>query len=222
MWYKYFDEIILLNLASRTDRLIYASHELKRYGIPFEREIAIPDDNGRLGVYLSLMKIFRQSLGLGLKKILIFEDDPKFLCTPDQFNDTMEKCVVQLQKLDWHLFKLGLVALQPFVKFVDENILPIRKSYGLHACAYSEEAMRYLLELKMELPFDTLMSNTIEQEGKSYCSYPLLCSQLVMKSDIEKRVTDWDHHIQGSYKTHIAKLLTDNEINPKHYKFQQD
>lgn len=211
MWTNYFQRTFLINLTKRPDRLAYASHELRRYFIPYQLFIGVLREDGREGIYESLMAIFRYCVANNIERILVFEDDVKLLLEPKEFNEVMERIIWQLKKIDWWMFKLGGVILQPFEKFASDNILHLRKSYGLHACAYDIRAMKFLLELQKELPFDMAISNTLEPFGNCYCSYPLLATQKLGGSDIEKKVTNWDYHIQFTYKSHIHKLLKEKQ-----------
>jgi hypothetical protein len=96
MWTDFFDKILVINLPSRTDRLLQIAEELYKWGIPYELVNATPHDNGAEGLRITVEKIFRDAVAANLKSVLIFEDDSMFVDSCGNPNDTMEQVVKQL------------------------------------------------------------------------------------------------------------------------------
>lgn len=54
MWTEYFDEVVLINLDKRVDRLLETAEELEKYNIPYKRIAAIEHKNGAIGLLQKL------------------------------------------------------------------------------------------------------------------------------------------------------------------------
>lgn len=209
-WTKFFSNIYLLNLPERKDRLVASALELGCMGIEATVFPAIKCDNGQEGVYLSLMKIFRHAVDNLYSSVLIFEDDFERCTGVPDFNQTMEKAVRQLPEY-WHMLFLGAnLPVPELVTQYSANLLRTKRALGLHAVAYSHECMQMILCLPRQLPVDLQIANFIHPLGHSYVTYPLLCSQRVGYSDIEKRVTNYRVYLEDRYLTVLNHL----NINP--------
>ena len=77
--------VYVINLDRRTDRLREITEELSGVGLPFKRFSAIETRPGINGCGLSHMTILKDAKRLGLKNVLIFEDDFTFLVSKDEF-----------------------------------------------------------------------------------------------------------------------------------------
>ena len=73
-----FGGVYVINLDRRTDRLAQITEELSRIGLPFKRFTGIDRKPGILGCGLSHLAVLKEAKALGLKNILIFEDDFTF------------------------------------------------------------------------------------------------------------------------------------------------
>lgn len=201
MWTNFFSKIYLLNLPERKDRLVVSAIELGAMGIEATVFPAVKSDNGQEGVYLSLMQIFRHAVDRKYSSVLLFEDDFERCTGVPEFKQTMEKAVRQLPEY-WHMLFLG--ANLPDPKQVTQhsaNLLRTKRALALHAVAYSYECMQMILSLPRMLPIDLQIANFIGPLGHSYVTYPLLCSQRVGYSDIEKKVTNYRHYLEDRYLT---------------------
>lgn len=206
MWQTYFKKTVLINLPARTDRLHEAVHELKKYDIPYTIVDATQHENGAVGLRETLRHLFQNMLLLGYRNLLMFEDDIHFLQDPEP---VLEKCVDQLRKIDCvDLFYLGANTHHPFAKFQSPNLLPVQHAFSLHAVCFSQRAMAMLLEKMVEddSPMDVLCERYIQPLGTSYHAYPLLATQFVSYSDIEKKIVDHSF-IQTKFEHHIKHLL---------------
>jgi glycosyl transferase family 25 len=77
--------VYVINLDRRKDRLREITQELSGVGLPFTRFSAIETRPGIHGCGLSHMAILKEAKRLGLKNVLIFEDDFTFLVSKDEF-----------------------------------------------------------------------------------------------------------------------------------------
>lgn len=210
-WTDYFDEIFLINLPSRPDRLAAASKELQKCNIPFTAMPAIAMGNGAMGLTRTMQELFKTNK---LKqRILVFEDDVKFVQDPNIY---MPLCVEQLQRLHrWDMFYLGINTDNEnnlFSEFAAPNLLPVKFGYSTHAVAYSQETMRRLLSVYGSFdyhyftPTDILIAKAIQEQGHCYCSYPLLATQADGYSDIEQKHSTYDY-IESRFAHSVAHLL---------------
>jgi len=84
-----FGGVYVINLDRRTDRLAEFTAEMEKIGLPFKRFAAIERNPGTLGCGLSHLTILKEARDLGLKNVLIFEDDFSFLVEKDVFWERM-------------------------------------------------------------------------------------------------------------------------------------
>lgn len=223
MWTTFFDRIVVISLPERKqDRLIPFIEQCIEYDIPIEVFEATKEEDGRLGVYLSMRELFIECLEGGIDNLLCFEDDALFVLPPKATNELIGRCLEQLPR-DWDTFSLGPNALIPFEKFYSSNLLKIRMSYALHAVAYSRVFMEKFISLPYEIPVDTMIAKRITPDGNCYCSFPFLCTQRVSRSNIdngspilpgverfwneELKTVDWGKMICENYDKAIQHLL---------------
>lgn len=204
------ENVFVLNLDSRPDRLEAADCQLKEAGIPYTRFPAISHENGIKGLLLTMEALFEKCIAEGLDKVCVLEDDFKFLLPPVPF---LNEVMPQLPE-NYHCFHLGLNLLEQPVK-VSTNILRVRTSYATHAIVYSQEAMRLILPLlKREetQPYDILLMHHIQPMGKCYCTYPMLCTQRPDHSNIENKYMDWATLMNTTYTMHTKFINMATEI----------
>lgn len=181
-WMNYFDEIFLINLPTRVDKLMKSSDQFRKYGIKFKVVKAISDVDGAKGLYMTMYFLFKECLRRRLTRILVFEDDFKFLFDPTEL---MEACIKQLP-ITWRQFYLGANLPKPhLVSKYSNNLLLTKRALSSHAVAYSMEMMEMIVSLPMQHPIDLQVANFLHPNGEIYCAYPLLATQMTGSSDIK-------------------------------------
>lgn len=200
MWTKYFNRIFVINLPENPDRLARCQTIMRVQGIKFEVFRGIKREDGAQGILETYLKIWEQARDLD--RILIFEDDVKFLINP---NLVMDRCVSQLKKIDWDLFYMGPNTHQPFTEFKTPNLLPLTEGYGLHATAFSRAGIKKILELGMTKPVDVSLAAKIQTLGNCYACYPLIATQENGYSDIQKKEMD-QGYIEQRFYQHVKHL----------------
>jgi glycosyl transferase family 25 len=80
-----FGGVYVINLDRRPDRLDEITGELDKIGLPFKRFAAIDRKPGILGCGLSHLAVLKEARELGLKNVLIFEDDFTFTVGKEEF-----------------------------------------------------------------------------------------------------------------------------------------
>jgi glycosyl transferase family 25 len=84
-----FGGVYVINLDRRPDRLDEFTVEMEKIGLPFKRFAAIDRKSGILGCGLSHLAVLKEARDLGLKNVLIFEDDFSFAVGKEEFWEKM-------------------------------------------------------------------------------------------------------------------------------------
>jgi GR25 family glycosyltransferase involved in LPS biosynthesis len=208
MWHDFFDAIVLLNLDRRADRLEQSTQTLNEYGIPFQRFAATENESGAIGLAMTMKSLFVSALDNKVNKILVFEDDVSFVVSPDQFTETMNKCTNDLSTFDWGCFYLGLQHCRQFQAWKTPNLLHVNMGYSTHAVAYSKHAMEFFIRMQVNEPIDNFLVREYQPYNTSYCSYPLLATQLNSYSDIAKDKPNWDRYISPNFERFTKDILS--------------
>jgi GR25 family glycosyltransferase involved in LPS biosynthesis len=198
MWTDFFDKILVINLPSRTDRLLQIAEELYKWGIPYELVNATPHENGAEGLRITVEKIFRDSIAENLTSVLIFEDDAMFVDSCGNPNDTMEQVVKQLPPT-WQILYLGAQCTNGFKAKPSNNLLLLDMAFATHAWAVSLDGMKEILAAGLEAPIDNSVVKTVQPMGHTYITYPLLCTQRPGYSDIGRTEINWQPFIEQRY-----------------------
>lgn len=198
MWTDFFDKIFVINLPSRTDRLLQIAEELYKWGIPYELVNATPHENGAEGLRITVENIFRDAVAKNLSSVLIFEDDAMFVESCGNPNETMEQVVKQLPPT-WQLLYLGAQCTNGFKAKPSNNLLLLDMAFATHAWAISLDGMKEILAAGLEAPIDNSVVKTVQPKGNTYITYPLLCTQRPGYSDIGRTEINWQPFIEQRY-----------------------
>jgi len=199
----------LINLDKRRDRLIDANAELFMAGFKYERFPAIEHKCGRIGLILSMKKLFEENVDED--KILVFEDDVKFL-VPDAAAK-LELAIAELPP-DFDMLYLGAN-----VQLLDSpnEYLYIQRVFSAvttHAVVYSNAAIKKVLEmirifynnvhlqddLHTKRSIDMVLNEYIVLEKRCYICKEFLATQAPSFSDIENRYVDYRFFLEERFK----------------------
>lgn len=205
-WIDRFDAIFLVNLPRRLDRFVQARQELTKFSIPFTRIWGMTADDGRKGLYDTLINLFHYCIAQNFKQILVFEDDITFIENP---HFVMEAAVQELPA-DFDMLYLGCNIVYPITQLYSPHLVRVTRGLSTHAVAYSRACLEKIVALPEYLPIDLLYANRIQPTGKSYCCYPLVASQRPGYSDIMKHSIDWSPYIENRFLTNTAGLAVKN------------
>jgi GR25 family glycosyltransferase involved in LPS biosynthesis len=206
MYQQYFQNIALINLKKRTDRLEAATKILNDFEIDFELWEAT--DNPEYpcrGLVDSMQRYFKKVLAAGGDRCLLFEDDILPLVDKETFIETMNACVEQLPP-DWDMFYPGCNVAGGLETFLSKNLLPIKMAYATHATAYSKRAMEFVVSRQINEPVDNCLVRDFQPGAKCFVSYPMLITQRPDYSDIGKAHTDWSKFLEIRYAAEIRKI----------------
>jgi GR25 family glycosyltransferase involved in LPS biosynthesis len=188
----YFDGIYCINLDERTDRWEQAKKEFDKLGISnVKRFSAIKHEKGAIGCRESHLNIIQEAKNLGLKNILVFEDD--VLVIENHLNE-IENTLNELKNIEWELFYFGATVDPNVGKLTKEtnNLVLTNFAYTTHAYAINNSIFDFILS---EAPFhpiiDVFYCRQIVPRNKSFIMNPMLCIQQESYSDIEKHNADY-------------------------------
>lgn len=189
------DQIIVINLDKRTDRLSQIQQELEKLNAPTEkitRLAASEETNGQLGRRYSHLQALQIAQQKGWKNYLLLEDDCVIL-KQEKHTRVLSTLLGTLTKLPWEVIILGGQIKQGSVLKSLEGMVHARDCHKV--CAYLVNS-QYYATLAQQMA-DDLFSATPEEQwqpllhtGKWLACYPSICYQRAGYSDIEKKETD--------------------------------
>lgn len=207
-WREYFPHILVPNLEKRIDRKERMQNLLSEYEIDFEFYPAIEHEKGFYGLILTMKKMFAECLDKGIERVLVLEDDCSMLVQPQGFHEIMNLVVRDLKIIKWDMLFLGCQHPNFFTHWVTPNILPILShAYSTHAVAYSKEAMEFVISSHIDEPIDNFFVSNFQKYNTSFCTYPMLCSQEPMYSDIGQSWCDWSQYLLPVFTKNVAPIL---------------
>ena len=189
---EYFDKIYCINLDERTDRWEQAQKEFIKLGIvDVERFSAVRHEKGAIGCRESHLKIIKKVKELGLRNVLIFEDDVLVL---EEAINSVEKSLDELNTLEWDLFYFG-ATIDPNVgrlTKISDNLVKTNFAYTTHAYAVNGVIFDLILDqAPLHGIIDVFYCRYIVPRGNSYIINPMLCIQQESYSDIEKHHSNY-------------------------------
>lgn len=203
MWTNWFDKTYVLNLRKRIDRLIHVCEEMSKYNIDFELVTSIENkENGAEGLKDTIVELFNNALLNNYSKILVFEDDIKWVTDP---NPTMEMVVKELPEY-WHICYLGGQPSNGFNRRHSSSLLQLDTCFATHAWAISNQGMKEILASGLKAPIDNSIVDTVQKQQKCFITYPLLASQKEGYSDIGGTEINWNPFIINKYNEKLSLL----------------
>jgi len=108
-----FGGVYVINLDRRKDRIQDFTQQMDIVGLPFQRFSAIETKPGVLGCAMSHLSILKDARRLGLKNVLIFEDDFNFK-NPDIFWSTITDFFAKNIEFDVLMLAYALQKAHPY------------------------------------------------------------------------------------------------------------
>ncbi len=191
---NFVDKIYCINLKNRKNKKKFIEKQARILDLDIEFFNAIKNKKypavGCLKSHLNIIKLAKQN---NYEKILIIEDDCKFISKPQINEETLPE--------DWEMLYLGGNMQKILDKDTVKNIKSKRwikmtchttHSYILHSRAYDEIITN--LE-KYKEPVDVYYKDIFHEKGTSYMIYPQMTSQKAGWSDIENQNKDYQLNI---------------------------
>ena len=187
------------------EELKICDYGMRKQEIEYEEFEGVVDTNGAKGLNLTMIKLFKHCLEQNLQNVLILEDDARWLIP--KVSDFIMQCFPQLPK-DYYCFHLGINLLTTPER-ISENVLRVDQAFSSHAIIYSREGMEFILpliEANTEIPYDITLRRSVQTIGKTYCTFPMICTQRDRFSRIENKMTYWDSIMATTYAMHTKNI----------------
>ncbi len=207
IWQDYFPHVFVPNLIERKDRFERMKDMLWDYGIAANFWDATKNADGKLGLITTMKDIFKWCLEQNLERVIILEDDCDIVVSPQEFHSTMDKCCEDLDKINWDCFYMGIQHPAMFNHWQTPNLLRVNLGYSTHAVGYSKKAMEFVLQSHIDCPIDNFLCASFQKYNTSYCSYPILCSQVPGHSDIYNNWIDWSKIIAPIFYKNVQGIM---------------
>lgn len=219
--FEFFDAIFVINLDINIDRWNCFRKEAEKMGFLHlvERIPAIYNEIGSFGCAHSHKKCLEIAKSRGLKNVLIFEDDVKFIYNRDYVWTILNKCLLDLKEKPWDLFYLG-INLPESNKHINTNnnnlidISNIGKFYGRFGVVFNCT----VFDVYEEIPNDIEQFNPKIHRGDMYLSirdniiklgcnpmlvvvheYPSFTGYMADKTGMQPKIKIYDSNILLSY-----------------------
>lgn len=196
------DEVYVLNLDRREDRLAEIQTELSAQGINFRRFPAV--DGAKIPQLVSFPTLNTRELACTMshaqmiinahanqyKTVAIFEDDAVLA---ESFEKELSKAMLHVPK-DWHILYLGANNLED-PEHVSGNVFRAKNSLTTHAYLVSSIAFPIIIENvsanQLSKPIDNIMA-LVQKQGNAYVIKPNIVYQRAGFSDIRDGYRDYD------------------------------
>lgn len=219
--YKFFGDIVCINLLERDDRYFKAKKLFENLNIPIRFHRVNKDkENTERGCYTSHMSVIKDAYYKGKNNVLIFEDD----AMPTDLYDiekVFEAVKFMNNNKDWDFFFFGYChyvfnLCLSNIKKIDgyKNIVKIN---GLccHAYCVNRKMMKYLVENHSNytgIPIDIILFRL----GNHYSTYPMLFKQNIqIDNDIHHSDFGWFDKIGFKIFRFIEKYICLNNLLEK-------
>jgi glycosyl transferase family 25 len=220
---KFFDQIFCINLDSRPDRWALASKQFSRFGlsksvmriagIDLRSDPKLQEHEhlqkgkysflANFGCILSHRRIIEQARQAGLRNILVFEDDVKFL---DENCHMVGSTLTALKEIHWEIFYLGATYINKITMFGEHLVRAPHGALATHAIAYNQCVFDKILDTlpsdpasfiqsdKMKVnAIDAWLKSDIFDHNNFYGSNPIMAVQGLQQSDISNEKLDLEN-----------------------------
>lgn len=204
------EKTFIISLPERvTAMLVPLIDYVKGIGLDYSVHSATKNNDGRLGLILSMQQLFTKCIQENMQCILVLEDDCKFI--HDNPKEIIDKCMEQMPQ-DFDMLFLGCYLTQKLIHKHSENLLQLSEARATQSIVYSKSGMTKVLKEigrlgNYVIPFDDLIMQKIMRDGKTFCSFPNLTSQYDGFSYIEKKPVSYAKYLEVNFKNKTAHLF---------------
>jgi len=203
--------IFYINLEHRTDRKEHVETELLKIGLIGQRFNAIKMDNGAIGCSMSHLKLLQDAVKHNLDHILIVEDDITFL-NPTLFINQINN-FFKLHNNSWDVILFAGNNIPPYQN-IDDTCIKVSRCQTTTGYLVNGHYIKILLQ-NVKMGLTQLLNNPFQRNLfaidkywfilQSLHNWYLIIPPTVVQqegySDIEKRVTNFEKHMQDLDKT---------------------
>ena len=228
---NYFDEIYVLNLKRRTDRLNLTKKrlqfsEIEKYTIfdavdgsvmnriweIFNKENHHFKNSNYLACAISHLAIYKDAISKGHSRILILEDDNRIHHKANQILNNKKEFIPE-----WDLLYLGFIPLSDDQSrwdynilsnnFLENGVVKAKNFWGLYAYGISQNLMKEMIEIynqNFPMEIDRYFVEFIQPQGKSFGIIPQIFAADDGYSDNSQKIESG--MLQRSIDSRFAKL----------------
>jgi GR25 family glycosyltransferase involved in LPS biosynthesis len=204
----YFDQVYCLNLDRRSDRMERVQKRFEHFGMQFKRIAAVDGSmmsdeeyknhklfkkkisKGELACAIGHERIYRDALENGYERILVFEDDARFV---SNFLDRIQ----EMKQLDWDLVLLGCSQFGTIPKVKNGFYHANGGSYCTFAYAATIDCCKKLLDWIEKGGHNIADHLTIRyfnsNKNKCFVYFPNICTMEVQESDLGHNADQKDY-----------------------------
>jgi len=211
-----------INLEHRTDRKEHVESELLKIGITAQRFNAIKMENGAIGCSMSHLKLLQDAQKNNLDHILIIEDDIKFL-DPELFKKQINQ-FFELHKNDWDVILLAGNNMPPY-ESTDHTCIKVSRCQTTTGYIVNGHYIKTLVQ-NVKIGLTHLLNKPTERKKYAIDKYWFILQELYKwylivpptvvqredYSDIEKRVTNFEKHMQDLDKEAMMKMFNERRL----------
>ena len=196
------ENVYYINLNHRKDRKKYIEGHLKQLNWKYNRFNAVQLKNGAIGCSMSHLKILQNAKAEDLEYVVIVEDDFKCI-NIREMNKKLTKIMSENNNFD--VLLLGGNIIPPY-KVVNNDAVQVNHSQTTIGYMVKKHYYDILIsnikegiELLMKNPTEKIKYAIdkywiqLQKRDKWYIVFPLMVTQLDGYSDIEGKVTNYDH-----------------------------
>jgi len=207
---NYFDQVYVINLDSRPDRMKQVNELLSQYKINYKRISGVylkdkytdvinkktnTSSLGHLGCILSHVKCCKDALDNNYNKILVLEDDITFI--ENHINIiNFQKLYNEIQTIDWNIFYLGATFNSKLIPLTPHIDKPSGEVWGTQSIGYNKNTIMeitskipsdpdyYMVQNRLEglFPIDVIYDRSFKKNR--VVVNPIVCVQNTSASDI--------------------------------------
>lgn len=194
-------KIYYINLDHRTDRKKQIEEEIDRLELSVERYPAIKNENAPMGCSESHLDLLKKIKYLKLDKVMVLEDDFKFLITREELDIFLEK----INSIDFDMIMIGynLIKSQPYNDFLGKVLeAQTTSGYIIHNQFYDKliKCWEEGLELYKKYPnehWNYILDQSwkrLQPNSKWYYSLKRIGKQRESYSDLSKTTKKEEDH----------------------------
>lgn len=196
---KWFDNIYVINLKSREDRLKRAQDEFKRIGFEFTRIEAVDGvaediewvnntiprwNQNAAGLVESTIKVLEDAIAKDYETILICEDDIEFIYDFKSFLNTYN----MPNKGEWDMFFFGVINQWP-PEYYNQDAIKLTRAFCCHCYAINKRVFEHYLNFlrTKDTPIDRITADFFMPHGRCLSTKYPIAFQTPDYSNIENK-----------------------------------
>lgn len=220
-----FNKVYIINIDDRVDRWKSIVDHLSEIRLTNYERVSATKLNftstiskvklAQISCFHSHLKTLRQSYDLGVEKVLILEDDCRFIKS-DRLNIINNSYDILYLGCNRKIYKNNNTLIYTsHIEHVNENIVKISECGTTHSIIYSKSFIEKIVKLyptdecffqkaftldEKYYIYDVFLNHFTQTNNiQKYCVYPIMCTQSESFSDIQFCNTSYGYEIENSW-----------------------